>query len=124
MREQMAATVEGPGLKPTESIGALRGAEAPRSLRETKATTNTEILDQKRSRMTNVGVGPGEGEKQMRGFFAPLRMTSGDCCGMREADSSATLRNDKQIALRNDKQIALRNDKQIDIVEEDGTPFD
>ena len=37
--------------------------------------------------------------------------TSGAVMG-READSSATLRNDKQGALRNDKQGALRNDKQ------------
>src|ERR1035437_4694527 len=53
----------------------------------------------------------GASEEQMRGFFAPLRMTSEECCGGTEADSSAALRNDKQGALRNDKQGALRNDK-------------
>ena len=36
-------------------------------------------------------------EEQMRGFFAPLRMTSEECCGGTEADSSASLRNDKTI---------------------------
>ena len=34
MSELMVATVEGPGPKPAESVDALRGAEAPRSLRE------------------------------------------------------------------------------------------
>jgi len=34
MSELMGATVKGPGLKPAESMGVIRGAEAPRSLRE------------------------------------------------------------------------------------------
>ncbi|MGA2439296.1 MAG: hypothetical protein ABSF57_12410, partial [Acidobacteriaceae bacterium] len=126
MSELMGATVKGPGLKPAESMGVIRGAEAPRSLREA-----IECVPQ-RLKPDSLGYACGTAEA------VPLSKTTTEIldCGQSRmtdkratADSSAALRNDKQGALRNDKQGALRNDKQksdkpIVDDEEDSTPFD
>ena len=128
MSELMVATVEGPGLKPTESIGAIRGAEAPRSLRETTARTTTEILDCEQSRMTNVEVGAGDGESIVPGAKAQVR-DEFIMPGLKSRPIS-----EAKTALRNDKQIGMRNDKHGNAVpcsplpvpcdDDDGTPFD
>ena len=128
MSELMVATVEGPGLKPTESIGAIRGAEAPRSLRETTARTTTEILDCEQSRMTNVEVGAGDGESIVPGAKAQVR-DEFIMSGLKSRPIS-----EAKTALRNDKQIGMRNDKHGNAVpcsplpvpcdDDDGTPFD
>ena len=99
MSEWMGATMEGPGLKPTESIGALRGAEAPRSLRET-----TECVPQGLKPSSSGGLyGTAEAvplsktarvgaiERQMRGSLdcalrAPLGMTAVDACDVNDAE--------------------------------------
>ena len=137
MRGCVAVPMEGPGLKPAGSMGVIRGAEAPRSLREA-----IECVPQ-RLKPDSLGYACGTAEavplsKTVEMGADPRGKTTTeilDCVQSRmtdkraTADSSAALRNDKQGALRNDKQGALRNDKQkrdkpIVDDEEDSTPFD
>ncbi len=77
----------------------------------------TEVDLEKNSRVNHLWVVPlADGSGREADSSASLRNDKQREMGgedeRREADSSAALRNDKQSALRNDKQSALRNDKQ------------
>jgi len=102
MSELMAVSEQSrpQGLKPLSSASVYGTAEAV-PLSET------------------AGVGATTGEEQMRGLFAPLRMTNGECCGGTEADSSAALRNDKQGESVPCSLLPVPSDEA-----EDSTPFD
>ena len=107
MSELIVATVEGPGLKPIESIGAIRWAEAPRSLREAKGGVPQRLKPE--SGLGGYGTAEavplsktarvGASERQMRGSLDSLRslgmtasndgMTAVDGCDVNDAEDGA-----------------------------------
>ncbi len=139
MSELMVATVEGPGLKPAESVDALRGAEAPRSLREATACVPRRL----KPGSSSGGYGTAEAvplSKTARvGATVSEAIVPGAKAHVRDESVAPGLKSrpisEPKMALRNDNQIALRIDEERKAVpcsllavpsdeDEDGTPFD